>query len=306
VADSTFQQLWKRLLVHAPNLPVPLAQEFINTAYSRILGSYRWSQLRGFGTIYCPVPYGDGTVSLTNGSTTVTGSGTVWTAAMSGRQLIIGGEAPFRDIASVDSATSLTLAQAYAGPDLTAQTYSIQLAYPTLPTDFEMFISVVDPVRNWKLWEAFLPEYVDRWDANRSYTADPWLVLPAPPNSAGVRRCELWPRPNVEASFYFTYQRKPALLASAGDTPIFPVRGDVIREGALAELALWPGLKNDPNPYFSPETHRIHEKRFWQSMGLCQVEDQEIFQTNVSYPEWDTWPHIPLDAKFLQQHGGFF
>lgn len=306
MADSTFLQLWRRLKAHAPDLPVPLAQEFVNTAYSRALGSYRWSQLRGAGTLYVPAPYETGTVSLTNGSATVTGSGTAWTASLEGRQLILGGIAPFRDIADVSSATSLTLSQAYQGPDLTSQTYSIQLCYPTLPTDFEMFISVVDLVRNWKLWDAFLPEFVDRWDAQRSYTGTPWIVLPAAPNTAGVRRCEVWPRPGVEATFQFTYLKKPALMSADADAPIYPLRGDVIREGALAELALWPGLANQPNLYFSPETHRLHEQRFWKGVGLCQVEDQEIFPTNFYYPEWDSWPHVPLDAKFLQQHGGFF
>lgn len=73
--------------------------------------------------------YEVGTVTLTNGSATVTGSGTDWKSGMGGRYLYIKDSAftsPML-ISSVDSATSLTLSSAVTGPSGTYQ-YSIRPA----------------------------------------------------------------------------------------------------------------------------------------------------------------------------------
>lgn len=69
--------------------------------------------------------YRTGTINVTNGSTTVTGSGTSWvTNALTGEGL----QAPdgrVYEIASITSATQLTLASAYLGSNQTGQTYAI-------------------------------------------------------------------------------------------------------------------------------------------------------------------------------------
>ena len=79
--------------------------------------------------------YTTGTVSaLTSGATTVTGSGTTWTAPMIGRWIKIdttntagaSGDGMWYQIATVVSATSLTLTRAYAGATISAgTTYTI-------------------------------------------------------------------------------------------------------------------------------------------------------------------------------------
>lgn len=72
--------------------------------------------------------YTTGTVDvITNGATTVTGSGTTWTTPMAGRWIKItpgntatsSGDGMWYKIASVASATSLTLSRAYQGTSLT-------------------------------------------------------------------------------------------------------------------------------------------------------------------------------------------
>lgn len=75
--------------------------------------------------------YTTGNVSaVTNGATTVTGSGTSWTSAMAGRYIKISssntaggsGDNQWYEIASVASATSLTLARAYLGTTINTNT----------------------------------------------------------------------------------------------------------------------------------------------------------------------------------------
>lgn len=69
--------------------------------------------------------YRTGTVSVTNGSATVTGSGTLWVAnAVAGYGIVLP-DGRLYEIASVNSNTSLTLAVAYLGSTASGQAYAI-------------------------------------------------------------------------------------------------------------------------------------------------------------------------------------
>lgn len=88
--------------------------------------------------------YTTGTVSITTATTTVTGSGTSWTTNMANMWLNIpitasnttSGDDEWYQIASVNSATSLTLFNAYQGQTVTGGTYTIG-EVPILPEDFQ-------------------------------------------------------------------------------------------------------------------------------------------------------------------------
>jgi hypothetical protein len=71
--------------------------------------------------------YDTGTVAVTDGGTTVTGTGTTWTAAMVGRKILFGQEGYPYLIDTVTPGTGLTLVRAYngAGTNLTASSYTI-------------------------------------------------------------------------------------------------------------------------------------------------------------------------------------
>ena len=69
--------------------------------------------------------YRTGTVSVTNGSTTVTGSGTNWIDGAAVGEAFIGPDAKVYEIASIASATQITLATAYQGTTQTGQSYQI-------------------------------------------------------------------------------------------------------------------------------------------------------------------------------------
>jgi len=64
-----------------------------------------------------------GTISVTNGSDTVTGSGTVFDDTFVGKSILIDGS--WNDVASVSSATTLQLASPYSGPALSGLSFSL-------------------------------------------------------------------------------------------------------------------------------------------------------------------------------------
>jgi hypothetical protein len=87
--------------------------------------------------------YSTGSVS-TDGSVTVTGSGTSWNSSFVGQYFLVlptaiaatSGDGFAYKVSAVSSPTSLTLTKAYAGPNLTGAAYSIGQA-PALPEAFQ-------------------------------------------------------------------------------------------------------------------------------------------------------------------------
>jgi len=79
------------------------------------------------GGVWTPVRvYWDGTVSVTNGSTTVTGTGTAWDEYVQSGDIFVGPDGQRYEIAAVVSATEIRLASAYADATATGQSYSIR------------------------------------------------------------------------------------------------------------------------------------------------------------------------------------
>ena len=80
--------------------------------------------------------YKTGTASVTNGSATVTGSGTLWLANVSaGDSFTIAGTGVLYDVASVSSDTSLSLSTPYTGVSATEVVYTIARDF-TSPDNF--------------------------------------------------------------------------------------------------------------------------------------------------------------------------
>ena len=80
--------------------------------------------------------YSTGTASVTNGSATVTGSGTLWLANVSaGDSFTVAGDGVMYDVASVDSDTQITLSAPYAGTTASGAVYTIARDF-TSPDNF--------------------------------------------------------------------------------------------------------------------------------------------------------------------------
>lgn len=311
MAQENFGNLWKKLLIYCPGIPIPLAQEFINTAYSRACASWKWSQLRRDGNFNLPATYSTGTATVIQGSTIVTGVGTLFTSALEGRQFYIGGIAPYYDIESVDSSTQLTLTQVFNGASATLQSYNISTVYVDMPSDFLQLEVIRDIVNNWKLHLYVNQDLIDMWDAKRSVTGTPWIASAASPKIVPdsedplIHRVELWPRQTGPYYYAYRYEAVPPLLTAPTDRIIFPLRGDIIRHGALAELSQWPGTAKAPNPYFNLQLAQKHEQTFQDGLMEAYREDNEFAQTQIRYVDESSFPWAPIDAQFWQQHALF-
>ena len=91
------------------------------------------------GAITTVAPYETGTVTVTNNSKTVTGSGTTFTTAMVGRKIRVAGQNAYYRIASYVSGTEITLENIFQGDTASAQTYSIYKDEYRLPSDLDVY-----------------------------------------------------------------------------------------------------------------------------------------------------------------------
>lgn len=174
--QQTYTETWNKLLLRCPQLSPKLAQDFIVNAFRRLYELRRWSWTVRFNQFIAPDAYNTGTVSVTQNSTTVTGSGTAWTAAMVGRQFRVGLAAPIYTIAQFTSATSIELDLPFGGPTSTGSGYSIYQCYFTPPNDFHQFISLWDPAFNWQLYLDVNQSEINIWDAQRANTGNAFVV----------------------------------------------------------------------------------------------------------------------------------
>jgi hypothetical protein len=108
----------------------------------------------GFRYVYQPQDidltkddYDTGTITITNGSVTVTGSGTSWTQAQMGNmqfQVTDGSDGNWYEILAINSTTSLTLKTPYVGPSVAATTYRLGQMfifpgeYDDVPVDYAL------------------------------------------------------------------------------------------------------------------------------------------------------------------------
>lgn len=153
---DNFVTLSNRLLSRCSAVGLTLSQQLINDSWRTLQSRREWSWRRRSGTFAPPNLYqtGTATTNAASGSPTlITGSGTVWTPDMIGRQIRIGGLLyPYYTIVGWLSATELLIDQPWAGADVVAQPYQLLQIYYPVPSDFgywDYIVSIKDAYRLW-------------------------------------------------------------------------------------------------------------------------------------------------------------
>lgn len=195
----------------------------VNEVVEDIRGRNRsWSFWYKQGSITILDEYTTGTVSVTNGSATVTGSGTTFTSGMVGRKIRVNsGEAYV--ISAYSSATSITLAVAYAGTTASAQTYSIYQDAYDLPTDCETVLNAWD-ASNRRYIIGVPPEDINTSNIElspsgqwvRSYGQFGWN------STTSLPQLIFHPEPTEAALIYLWYYKRPTAVTGPGSTPDLP------------------------------------------------------------------------------------
>jgi hypothetical protein len=215
-----------------PDLSLPVIKERINVRYQQILGSEDWEFLKDSTTVALPGIHSsvDGeTVSVTNGSAAVVGTGTTFTAYDSSYFIRVGTDPQPYTISAVSDATNLTMETTYGGSTDTDAAYSIFRTYfqPSVATVGEI-TSVVyrQPLGN--VSEYFL----NSLDPERSSTGEPQYIRNVSKSAAGgLITFEIWPIPDQDYVVTVFFKKTISALVEDTDSPVF--RPELIESGAL-------------------------------------------------------------------------
>lgn len=301
MAQATLNEMAREIHLYSGELaPLLQCKRWIRDRYRSVCEKQIWSfkiARSAFGTTD---QYSTGTITLTNASASVVGSGTTFTASHVGQQLKVNGFV--FTISSFTNTTTIGIDQTWLGATAASNSFQILQAYITpSPTDFHAFYTVIDPTNNWRLRLGFNSHELDRIDARRASAGTPYIVASGVYNSAQVPVFELWPHPTAQKMYPYVYERRVTDLTD-NITPPPIIRSDILVKGALADLARWQGTPERKNPYYDPYLvqWKAREAEFKEELNKAIVEDQSILLTDLSYG--NDLAYYPIDANFMRSH----
>lgn len=305
---DTFEQVWRRVMLHCPLATPFLAKNWVQTVYNRITDRKPWSFLRSESQILITDAH-TGTVNATYLDPVVQGVGMTFVAADVGRQFRVSYGPPYTIISVNVGLNRATLDLPWGDDSITAESGTVLDAYVTMPDDFGTFIAVLDPQNQWQLHTWITQDELNLWDAGRSSTGTPWALASRRLSSGiaatlGRVQYELWPYSTTQKRYPYYYYKSAANLA---DTDQFygalRDRTDVLLTGALAEAAQWPGPSAEKkNPYFNLQTAAMLKKEHEEQCNSLETKDEETYITWLETVNFNRVPFAPIDSNFLQSH----
>ncbi|MBM3744166.1 MAG: hypothetical protein FJW34_00040 [Acidobacteria bacterium] len=233
-----YGQLRFLLTKSAPGIDPDLLEAWMDGRYLEILDRLQWERLHVDGTLLSVAPYETGTVAVTAASTAVTGTGTTWTAAMSGRRFRVTARSEYYTFTRTGNTTG-TLDRAYEGDTDTAAGYMIFANVYALPSDCRILETVrsLDPAGELKRFS--------RGELNACYparpsTGDPGLWAPCMDDTSDPPKMqvELYPIPDAAKGYLITYvAEKTALSAGTTSASLLPwLRPAALIAGVQADI----------------------------------------------------------------------
>jgi len=207
-----------------PQLSVPVIREWINIAYKEIIGKTDWVFLHDTTTerLYEQVSNSSSeSCSVTQGSATVTGSGTTWSTGdiAAGWGFRIGSDSQPYIVSSVGSNTSITLETTYAQDSASGEDFNAQKTVysPTVAN-----VGDIEAI----LYQSPLKErsqaYLNRIDPKRNTTGAPQCFSVFSKSAGdGTVSFEIWPIPDSDYTVTIHYRKYVADLSANTDTPVF-------------------------------------------------------------------------------------
>lgn len=213
----TFGQIRVRCakLPHGAGVDSVVLDGYINARYREYLDKIDWSRLVKTSTIQTVAVYDTGTVEVESGSASITGTGTTWTSAMTGRRFRVAGRSEFYTFTRTSNTTG-TLDRAYEGDDDDEAGYKIFDNIVTLPSDLRVLESIKVPSMGRDLDQANR-EWLDRIAPARDDYGPPETYSPYDDSSGGLPQIELYPIPIIAEGLPIRYGTAKARLSSPSD-----------------------------------------------------------------------------------------
>ena len=203
-----------------------MCQSKLDWIQDDICSRYDFSWLKKYGYVNTTIVYDTGTVTCTTDSTTLTGLGTTFTAAMVGRLFKVDDEESYYTISAYVSTTELTLASTYIGTTAATLSYNIYKTDYPLATDFKKMLWVKQVVTNSKLIN--IPEtifndyYPDMFIRGEDITADSYSLTGI--DSDGYYTIRLSPIQTTRKQLYYQYIKQLTTINTTGASSSIPTK----------------------------------------------------------------------------------
>jgi hypothetical protein len=240
----TFGDLRYELTKWAPGVDSDLIDGFINERYRAIWERRNWLGREKDAVLQTTAPYSTGTVEATAGSTSLTGTGTTWTTAMTGRRIRIAGRSEWYTF-TFATVTTGTLDRAFEGDTDTEHGYEIYQAVYDLPTDLATIIELkaIGPPGDLAL---FTQEELDRAAPHRPARGTPEIYAYAPAGVDGsgntLYKVELYPSPDESIGLPYKYRTRFTPFSSTETVLPDWISPQAVKDGVRADIR---GLQKD-------------------------------------------------------------
>jgi hypothetical protein len=247
----TWGQLRMQLQQSVPGLSLDKTDEFLNTTYARVLDHRKWLGLEESAYVETVAPYQSSTdtVTVTQGSTAVTGSGTNWTSGQTGLKFQTTESGALYTF-TVTGATSATLDRPYESAGGSGLAYKLlTIRYP-LPADCKRVISVLSADDGFPL-RGLSTRSLDAAVGWRDVIGLPeaWDVRPSPEALDGgtTWQIEFFPLAEYQKGYLVRYERSANAFtgSNTSTTPLPFVSDAVLLSGARALAYADAGKKGE-------------------------------------------------------------
>ena len=235
-----------------PKLGVAASQKYVQRAWKEIQDRYPWSWLIGHVDVLSPALVTTGTVSVTQGDTSVTFdadaqavldvlglnpplAGEIGT----GRQIRVG-SGPVYTILTYDAGAGV-LDRAYAESTNATATYQIFKCIYSLPSDGSRYTVIVNTTTGYAIYGDRLNldrRRLDARDPDRGSSGDAYWLSPHSSDSNGRTAHEWWPHPTNAAVYHCVYRKRYLELSDTVDIPA-TVDDALLMSSAKMHAARW-------------------------------------------------------------------
>lgn len=279
MAAQSFRDVWSKVLLHAPDVPVGLVQSWTQDAYDRLIGKRHWAWTRR-QTILTTRAQRSITITATQGLTAIT-SAALFVAGDAGRQIRVANDFIYT-INSVTDASNAVLLEPYAevGGVSAAVISDIYLA---MPADFRSFETVLDMSNQRPIVWWISKDRLDLFDPGRISADSRLRVLAAHQISQATPTLgrvlyEAWPHPTAVGSYTLSYFiRTDTLQNDVLFQGVLATYTKALETGALAEAAKWPGTAARKNVYFNLALATKLETEFNDACKDLDVRDDDQY-----------------------------
>lgn len=242
----------------------------------------------------------DTTVTVTNGSTTVTSDGssdTVFTAAMVGRFIQLNGTDPWYKIASRTSATEIELEDAYVGDSDTECAFEVHTYIHNVASDVSRLIqaTVEDEQGDVELTILDRVDVLSTLPAPLRWTRDAPKYIWIEEMSGTTVRVGIYPIPDAATLIRYRYQKNPTEMSDNDDTVGIPGGDAAVLSRALIFAFSFKGKMDRAGFYFQKAEIELDRLRITASRTARSPSFRRGDHTDAGRPSGAT---VNLGAWF--------